>query len=197
MTDAARIPATIITGFLGAGKTTLLRHLLETARGKRLAIIVNEFGSVGVDGEVLEELRHRKLPGGEYRRALQWLPVLHRRRGFHPHHAGADRPRHAAGAHSHRDLGARSAEASGQGLRLAVHPLAAHRRRRHRRGRCARRRRRPLRRRSRGRRPPARRGPVRRSRQSARRGLRGPAHGRRPHRAEQDRPDRAPMPASG
>ena len=53
MTDAARIPATIITGFLGAGKTTLVRHLLETARGKRLAIIVNEFGSVGVDGEVL------------------------------------------------------------------------------------------------------------------------------------------------
>ena len=54
MTDAARIPATIITGFLGAGKTTLVRHLLETARGKRLAIIVNEFGSVGVDGEVLK-----------------------------------------------------------------------------------------------------------------------------------------------
>src|SRR5215510_6513151 len=54
MTDASRIPATIITGFLGAGKTTLLRHLLETARGKRLAIIVNEFGSVGVDGEVLK-----------------------------------------------------------------------------------------------------------------------------------------------
>ena len=54
MTDAARIPATIITGFLGAGKTTLIRHLLETARGKRLAIIVNEFGSVGVDGELLK-----------------------------------------------------------------------------------------------------------------------------------------------
>ena len=54
MTDAARIPATIITGFLGAGKTTLVRHLLETAKGRRLAIIVNEFGSVGVDGEVLK-----------------------------------------------------------------------------------------------------------------------------------------------
>jgi cobalamin biosynthesis protein CobW len=53
MTDAARIPATIITGFLGAGKTTLLRHILENAHGKRLAIIVNEFGSVGVDGETL------------------------------------------------------------------------------------------------------------------------------------------------
>jgi cobalamin biosynthesis protein CobW len=53
MSNATRIPATIITGFLGAGKTTLLRHVLETARGKRLAIIVNEFGSVGVDGETL------------------------------------------------------------------------------------------------------------------------------------------------
>src|SRR5690348_179193 len=47
MKTAPRIPATIITGFLGAGKTTLLRHLLATARGKRLAVIVNEFGSVG------------------------------------------------------------------------------------------------------------------------------------------------------
>ncbi|MGZ5916104.1 MAG: cobalamin biosynthesis protein CobW [Methyloceanibacter sp.] len=48
-----RIPATIVTGFLGAGKTTLLRHLLENARGLKLAIIVNEFGSVGIDGETL------------------------------------------------------------------------------------------------------------------------------------------------
>ena len=47
------LDATIITGFLGAGKTTLLRHVLENAKGKRLAIIVNEFGSVGVDGETL------------------------------------------------------------------------------------------------------------------------------------------------
>jgi cobalamin biosynthesis protein CobW len=53
MTSTARIPATIITGFLGAGKTTLLRHILETANGVRLAIIVNEFGSVGIDGETL------------------------------------------------------------------------------------------------------------------------------------------------
>jgi cobalamin biosynthesis protein CobW len=48
-----RIPATIVTGFLGSGKTTLLRHLLENARGLKLAIIVNEFGSVGIDGETL------------------------------------------------------------------------------------------------------------------------------------------------
>lgn len=48
-----RIPTTIITGFLGAGKTTLIRHLLQNTRGQRLALIVNEFGDVGVDGEIL------------------------------------------------------------------------------------------------------------------------------------------------
>lgn len=48
-----KIPVTIVTGFLGAGKTTLIRHVLENARGRRLALIVNEFGDVGVDGEIL------------------------------------------------------------------------------------------------------------------------------------------------
>ena len=51
--SAQRIPATVITGFLGAGKTTLIRHLIEHAGGRRLALIVNEFGDVGVDGDVL------------------------------------------------------------------------------------------------------------------------------------------------
>jgi len=50
---SAKIPATVITGFLGAGKTTLLRHVIEHAGGRRLAIIVNEFGSVGIDSELL------------------------------------------------------------------------------------------------------------------------------------------------
>ena len=52
-TSIAKIPATIVTGFLGAGKTTLVRHVLENAGGRRIAIIVNEFGSLGIDGETL------------------------------------------------------------------------------------------------------------------------------------------------
>src|SRR5438045_4618812 len=48
-----RIPATIVTGFLGAGKTSLVRHLLAHAGGRRLAVIVNEFGELGIDRELL------------------------------------------------------------------------------------------------------------------------------------------------
>nr|WP_314073108.1 cobalamin biosynthesis protein CobW [uncultured Roseococcus sp.] len=49
----ARIPCTIVTGFLGAGKTTLIRHMLQNPQGRRLAVIVNEFGDVGMDAEIL------------------------------------------------------------------------------------------------------------------------------------------------
>ncbi|MGJ3261531.1 MAG: cobalamin biosynthesis protein CobW [Rhodospirillales bacterium] len=48
-----KIPATVITGFLGAGKTTLIRHILSNANGKRIALIINEFGDIGVDREVI------------------------------------------------------------------------------------------------------------------------------------------------
>jgi cobalamin biosynthesis protein CobW len=53
--DLGRIPATIVTGFLGAGKTTLIRHLLENPGGRKIALIVNEFGDVGFDGQVLAD----------------------------------------------------------------------------------------------------------------------------------------------
>jgi cobalamin biosynthesis protein CobW len=50
----AKIPATVITGFLGAGKTSMIRSLLGNANGKRIALIINEFGDLGVDGEILK-----------------------------------------------------------------------------------------------------------------------------------------------
>lgn len=50
---ATRIPATVVTGFLGAGKTSLIRHMIENNRGKRLAFLINEFGDLGIDREML------------------------------------------------------------------------------------------------------------------------------------------------
>src|SRR5258705_6497657 len=52
MTDA-RTPVTVLTGFLGAGKTTLLNHILTAQHGKRIAVIENEFGEVGVDQDLV------------------------------------------------------------------------------------------------------------------------------------------------
>ncbi|OLP61550.1 cobalamin biosynthesis protein CobW [Xaviernesmea oryzae] len=49
-----KIPATVITGFLGAGKTTMIRNILQNAGGRRIALIINEFGDLGVDGDVLK-----------------------------------------------------------------------------------------------------------------------------------------------
>jgi cobalamin biosynthesis protein CobW len=48
-----KIPVTVISGFLGAGKTTLIRHLLKNNQGRRIAVLVNEFGEVGIDGDLL------------------------------------------------------------------------------------------------------------------------------------------------
>jgi cobalamin biosynthesis protein CobW len=58
----ARIPCTIVTGFLGSGKTTLIRHVLANAQGRRLAVIVNEFGDVGIDGAILKGCGNEACP---------------------------------------------------------------------------------------------------------------------------------------
>ena len=51
MTD--RIPVTVLTGYLGAGKTTLLNRILGEDHGRRYAVIVNEFGEIGIDGDLI------------------------------------------------------------------------------------------------------------------------------------------------
>ncbi len=54
MSTLEKLPVTVITGFLGSGKTTLVKHLMQNPQGKRLAVVVNEFGDVGVDGDILK-----------------------------------------------------------------------------------------------------------------------------------------------
>ncbi|MFL2792733.1 MAG: GTP-binding protein [Paracoccaceae bacterium] len=61
MSNLEKIPVTILTGFLGAGKTTLIRNLIIKNKSKRLAVIINEFGDLGVDGEIVKTMFQMKL----------------------------------------------------------------------------------------------------------------------------------------
>ena len=54
MQPNGKISATVLTGFLGAGKTSTIRHLLQTSGGRRLALVINEFGDLGIDGEIVK-----------------------------------------------------------------------------------------------------------------------------------------------
>ena len=62
MNSLAKVPVTVVTGFLGSGKTTLIQHLLANPDGKKLAVLVNEFGSEGVDGEILKSCADANCP---------------------------------------------------------------------------------------------------------------------------------------
>ena len=62
MNRLGKIPVTVVTGFLGSGKTTLIRHLITNANGRKLAVLVNEFGSEGVDGEILKSCADTNCP---------------------------------------------------------------------------------------------------------------------------------------
>ncbi|HEY9623282.1 MAG TPA: cobalamin biosynthesis protein CobW [Crinalium sp.] len=71
---AAKIPVTIITGFLGSGKTTLIRHVLQNNQGRRIAVLVNEFGELGIDGELLRSCQvcpdEEGMPNGQQNDSL-------------------------------------------------------------------------------------------------------------------------------
>ncbi len=62
MSSLEKIPVTILTGFLGAGKTTLIRNLLLKNKSKKLAIIINEFGDLGVDGGIVKQCSDETCP---------------------------------------------------------------------------------------------------------------------------------------
>ena len=143
---APKVPVTIITGFLGAGKTTLIRHTLENANGRRLALIINEFGDLGVDGAILKSCGIESCPEENIVEltngclcctvADDFVPTLDALLSRTP------RPDHIVIETS--GLGA--AEAAGESVRLAGHSRPRNGRRRCRGGGRPRRRRRPLRR---------------------------------------------------
>ena len=189
MSNLAKVPCTIVTGFLGAGKTTLVRHVLENAGGRRLAVIVNEFGDVGIDGEILKSCGIESCPEDAIVElangcicctvADDFVPALKSLldRPNPPEHivietSGLALPKPLVKAFNWPEIASR----------VTVDGVVDG-------GRWRRRRGRPLRRRSRGDRPAARQRRVARSRQSARGGVRGPAPLRRPGGPEQGRPD--------
>ena len=126
-----QIPATIVTGFLGAGKTSLIRHLLAAADGRRLALIVNEFGELGIDRELLLGCGDAACTEDEIIELANGCICCTVADDFLPTMQPAARPRRAARPHRHRDLGPGVAEAAGAGLRLArdPHPRDGRRRR--------------------------------------------------------------------
>ena len=134
-TQMRKIPVTIVTGFLGSGKTTLMRHILQHASGKRIAVIVNEFGELGIDGEILkgcgigcDEKRRPRPKRNLYELANgclcctvqeEFFPVMEQARRA----ARADRSR------ADRNVRPRVAQAARAGVQLAVDQERVH-------GRC-------------------------------------------------------------
>ena len=131
-----KIPATVVTGFLGAGKTTLIRICCANAKGRRLALIINEFGDVGVDGEILKGCRIEGC--GEDENLIELANgciCCTVADDFLPTMATLLEPPIAARSHRDRDLRPGPAQAAGAGLQLARGAHPRDRRRRHRRGR--------------------------------------------------------------
>ncbi|AIE72891.1 MULTISPECIES: cobalamin biosynthesis protein CobW [unclassified Synechocystis] len=71
-----KIPVTVVTGFLGSGKTTLVRNLLQNNQGRRIAVLVNEFGEVGIDGDILRSCRVCDEKGNEIAPGTNGAPQI-------------------------------------------------------------------------------------------------------------------------
>ena len=141
----AKIPATVVTGFLGAGKTTLIRHMLENAEGKRIALIINEFGDLGVDGDILKGCGDETCTEDDIMELSNGCICCTVAEDFVPTMQKLLDRDQAARSHRHRNLWPRPAATPGAGLQLARDFHPRHRRWCRDRGRWQGRQRRPLR----------------------------------------------------
>ena len=105
-----------------SGKTTLIRHVLENARGRRLALIINEFGDVGVDGTILKSCGIDTCPEENIVELANGCLCCTVADDFIPAIEALLARVAAARAYYHRDIRAGPAEATGEGVRLAGHP---------------------------------------------------------------------------
>ncbi len=96
-----KIPVTVLTGYLGAGKTTLLNRILSEQHGKKYAVIVNEFGEIGIDNDLVVGRRRGSV------RDEQRLHLLHGAGGPDPHPRRPDEAQGQVRRHHRRDDGAR------------------------------------------------------------------------------------------
>ena len=124
----AQVPVTVLTGYLGAGKTTLLNRILSEQHGKKYAVIVNEFGELGVDNDLVVECRRGSV------RDEQRLHLLHRARRPDPHHRRPDEAQGQVRRHPGRDHGPGRSRPGGADLLHRRRGQGAHPARRHRDG---------------------------------------------------------------
>ena len=121
-----KIPVTVVTGFLGSGKTTLVRHLLQNNQGRRIAVLVNEFGEVGIDGDLLRSCQ--VCDEDETATGSADTNILELANGclcctvqeeFFAHHAGIAEAAGPNRLHCDRNIGTGIAETPSAGLSLA------------------------------------------------------------------------------
>ena len=192
-----KVPVTIITGFLGSGKTTLVRHLMLNPQGRRLAVLVNEFGDLGIDGDILKGCADANCPEDAIVELTNGCLCCTVADDFVPTIAAllnrAQPPDHILIETS----GPGAAEAAAEGVRVAGSARAHHGRRRDRGRRCRGCRRRSLRARPRRDRTAARGRHQHRSRHPARRSVRRSGRLRRYRHPQQGRSGRSGAPCCG
>ena len=139
-----KIPVTVITGFLGAGKTSLIRHLISNAQGKKMALLINEFGDLGVDGELLKGCGDETCTEDDIVELTNGCICCTVADDFLPTLSQLLDRRRETRSHCHRDIRVGITQTPDKSISMAGSPVAHHGRQRHCGGRWPRRACRPV-----------------------------------------------------